>query len=363
MPLYGPRLAARWFMRPVFLATVAFLTLLAATGALGFRSWAEREATRQGVERSNQVTEALDRLRADISALENERRGYLLTRDQTYLEQNNVSEDSVQQEISALQALVDDDPLQSLRAEHLALVAASKLPSMNKILTTESTSGRDAALALLEGLDEINLQIDQMQDVERLLLARLQVRVDTLQHNTIWFIVAAVIVAINFAVVAFALARIEAVRRRKATEENVRLSSDLEIREAKIRRLVDSNIIGIMITDLGGEIRDGLAQGFGRTAGRVAMGKGGPRNRRPHRCGPGRPTLQERIVERVLLLRPGLLILAVDDRALRLPDAVDQVARARPVYGIDRLAQAVALGQVVRVAHCRLRTFSRHDIG
>src|SRR5262249_41038546 len=38
--------------------------------------------------------------------------------------------------------------------------------------------------------------------------------------------------------------------------ENVRLSSDLEIREAKIRRLVDSNIIGIMITDLGGEIRE-----------------------------------------------------------------------------------------------------------
>jgi PAS domain S-box-containing protein len=125
---------------------------------------------------------------------------------------------------------------------------------MNKILNTESTSGRDAALALLEGVEEIELQIDQMLDVERLLLARLQARVDALQQSTIWFIVAAVVVAIIFAVVAFALARIEAARRRKATEENTRLYSDLEIREAKIRRLVDSNIIGIMITELGGEI-------------------------------------------------------------------------------------------------------------
>ena len=45
-------------------------------------------------------------------------------------------------------------------------------------------------------------------------------------------------------------------RRRKATEENTRLYGDLEKREAKIRRLVDSNIVGIMIPDLGGQIID-----------------------------------------------------------------------------------------------------------
>jgi PAS domain S-box-containing protein len=163
----------------------------------------------------------------------------------------NVSEDSVREEIAALQTLV---AVQSLRAAHLALVAAAELPPMNEVLKTESTYGLQAALALLRGVDEIEVQIDQMLDVERLLLARLQVRVDALQQNTIWFIVAAVVVAIIFAVVAFALARIEAARRRKATEENTRLYSDLEIREAKIRRLVDSNIIGIMITELGGEI-------------------------------------------------------------------------------------------------------------
>jgi PAS domain S-box-containing protein len=36
--------------------------------------------------------------------------------------------------------------------------------------------------------------------------------------------------------------------------ENTRLYGDLQLREAKIRRLVDSNIIGILIIDLGGQI-------------------------------------------------------------------------------------------------------------
>jgi PAS domain S-box-containing protein len=36
--------------------------------------------------------------------------------------------------------------------------------------------------------------------------------------------------------------------------ENTRLYSDLQLREAKIRRLVDANIIGILIIDLGGQI-------------------------------------------------------------------------------------------------------------
>ena len=52
------------------------------------------------------------------------------------------------------------------------------------------------------------------------------------------------------------LARLEARRRRKATEENVQLQSDLEERDKKIRRLVDANIIGIIIWDIEGHILD-----------------------------------------------------------------------------------------------------------
>jgi PAS domain S-box-containing protein len=160
----------------------------------------------------------------------------------------------VRGEIEALQTLVADDPAQSLRAEHLALVAATKLRPMDELLEKANSLGVEAALALLRGTDEIRLQIGQMLDVEKFQLARWQARLDALQQSTIWRIAAAVGIAVIFAGGAFALARHEVTRRRKATEENTRLYSDLQTREAKIRRLVESNIIGIMITDFGGQI-------------------------------------------------------------------------------------------------------------
>ena len=186
--------------------------------------------------------------------MESEKRRYSLTRDPSYLEPYGISDESVRGEIQSLQTLVADDPLQSLRAAHLALIVASKLRPMNELLATANTSGMEAALTLLRGMDEIQSQIDQMLDVEGFQLTRWQVRLDALQQGTIWFVAAAVGIAIIFAGAAFSLARIEVRRRRKATEENIRLYGDLERREAKIRRLVDSNIVGIMIPDLGGRI-------------------------------------------------------------------------------------------------------------
>ena len=54
--------------------------------------------------------------------------------------------------------------------------------------------------------------------------------------------------------VALALARLEAIRRRKAIAENVALHGDLLARDKKIRRLVDANIVGIIIWEVEGRI-------------------------------------------------------------------------------------------------------------
>src|SRR6266702_2231497 len=247
MSLAGSRLPSRWLVRPVILGIAAFLTLLAATGFLGTRYWDERQAASHSVEQSRQVIETLERTRASITDLETERRGYLLTLDPRSLNPYGVSEDSVRREIEALQALVADDPLQSLRAAHLALIVEAKLRQMVEILGTARTFGLEAALAKLRSMDEIQSQIDQMLDIERFQLAHGQARVDAVQQSTIWLIAVAVVIAIIFAGAALALASLEVTRRRKATEENTRLYSDLQEREAKIRHLVDSNIIGIAI--------------------------------------------------------------------------------------------------------------------
>jgi len=228
--------------------------LLAASGFLGARYWHERQAASHAVEHSRQVLDTLDRLRANIANLEAERRGYLLTLDPAYLKPYGISDESVRRDGEALQSLVADDPLQSLRAEHLALTVAAKLREIDDIVKTARTSGVDPALAMIGTMGEIRSQIDQMMDHERFLLADWETRADALEQSKTWLIASAVVIVTVFAGAALGLARLEARRRRKATDENVQLHSDLEERENKIRRLVDANIIGIIIWNLEGRI-------------------------------------------------------------------------------------------------------------
>jgi PAS domain S-box-containing protein len=200
---------------------------------------------------SRQVVETLDRVRAIVAELETERRGYLTTLDPAYLKAYGVSDESVRREVQELQALVAQDPLQSLRAGHLALTVAAALREIDDIVKTARTSGL-AALAMTHNMEEIRSQIDQMVDHERFLLADREVRADALEQRNTWLIGAAVVIVTVLAAMALALARLEARRWRKATEENVQLQSDLEEREKKIRRLVDANIIGIIIWEVEG---------------------------------------------------------------------------------------------------------------
>jgi PAS domain S-box-containing protein len=243
------RRSSRWFVSPLILGVAVPLTLLTATAFLGVRYWHERQAASHAVEHSRQVIDTLERLSANITDLEAERRGYLLTLDPTYLKPYGVSDESVRREGEALQKLVADDPLQSLRAAHLALTIAAKLREMDEIVKTARTSGLDAALAIIHSTDESRSQIDQMLDHERFLLVDWETRADALEQSKTWLIASAVVIVTVFAGAALARARREARRRRKATEENVQLHSDLEEREAKIRRLFDANIIGIVIFD------------------------------------------------------------------------------------------------------------------
>jgi PAS domain S-box-containing protein len=230
------------------------LTVVVATGLLGFRYWQERQAANLAHERSRQVLETLDRLKTIIADVEAQRRGYLLTLDPSYLKAYGVSDESVRRDAQALQALVAGDPLQNHRAGHLALTVAAKLREIDDIVKTAHTSSGPAALALIRSLDEIRVQIDQMVDHERFLLVDQERRAEALEQRKAWLIATAVVIVAVLAGAALALARREAIRRRKAIAENVALHSDLLARDKKIRRLVDANIVGIIIWEVEGRI-------------------------------------------------------------------------------------------------------------
>src|SRR5258705_477671 len=254
MPFAASRPSSRWFARPLILGVAGPLMLIAASGFLGVRYWHERQAASHAVEHSRQVLDTLDRLRANIADLETERRGYLLTLDPAYLKPYGISDESVRREGEALQRLVADDPLQSLRAAHLALTVAAKLREVDDIVKTARTSGVDPALAMIGTMGEVRSQIDQMMDHERFLRAGWQRRADAFEKGRPRLIAPAAAIVAVFAGGALALARLEARRRWRATDENVQLHSDLEERDTKIRRLFDANIIGIIVWNLEGRI-------------------------------------------------------------------------------------------------------------
>jgi PAS domain S-box-containing protein len=246
--------SSRWFARPLALVIAVLLTVVAGTGFLGLRYWQERQAANLAHERSRQVLETLDRLKTIIADVEAQRRGYLLTLDPSYLKAYGVSDESVRRDAQALQALVVGDPLQNHRAGHLALTVAAKLREIDDIVKTARTGSGPAALALIRSLDEIRVQIDQMVDHERFLLVDQEKRAEALEQRKAWLIAAAIVIVAVLAGVALALARLEAIRRRKAIAENIALHGDLLARDKKIRRLVDANIVGIIIWDLEGRI-------------------------------------------------------------------------------------------------------------
>jgi PAS domain S-box-containing protein len=236
------------------LAAGVLLALFATTGFFGLRYWQERQALDLEFEHGRQVLETLDQLKTIIVDLEGERRGYLLTLDPTYLKAYGVSDDNVRREAQVLQALVANDPLQSLRAAHLAQTVSAKLREIDDMVKQAAGSSGLAAIAMVRAMDEIRTQLDLIVDQEHFLLVGREKRASALERRKSWLVAATVIIITAFAATALALARLEANRRRKATEENLQLYSDLEERDRKIRRLFDSNIIGIIIWEIEGQI-------------------------------------------------------------------------------------------------------------
>jgi PAS domain S-box-containing protein len=255
MSVFARSYFLRWFARPLVLAAAALLALSAATGVLALQNWHERDAVNLALDHDRQVIDTLDRLRTIIADLEDERHGYLLTLDPKYLKAYGVSDESVRREAQMLESLVANDPLQKFRAGHLGLILSAKLREIDDIVKTATRDrAASAAHGMVRGMDDIRLQIDLIKDYQRLLLVNRGRRAEALEQRRTWFIAAAITLVIAFAGVALGLARLEAERRRKATAENVQLYSDLAERDRKIRRLFESNIIGIIIWEAEGRI-------------------------------------------------------------------------------------------------------------
>jgi PAS domain S-box-containing protein len=244
------RKAPRSLFRPLIGGALLLFALVAVNVYFGLRIWHARQAMIVQLEHSRQVMDSLDRLRTSLDRVVHQKQDFLLSNDPAYAGLYDISDESVRRQARALETLVASDPLESLRASHLALVIAMKLHDMTDIVGAARDSRAHRALAMTAGIGEIRALIDQMLDYARLQLVNRSNRVDELDREKTLAIVAGVAMISALAGAALMLARREAEEREQTTQENIQLQSDLHERESNMRQLIDSKIIGIVTFDV-----------------------------------------------------------------------------------------------------------------
>jgi two-component system sensor histidine kinase/response regulator len=213
-----------WSLRTKGLAVVAVpLAALALAGAVfaGFQQQDQQAAQR--VAQSNAVRMALQNVTVDMVNAETGVRGFLLTRQTSFLQPFLDAQASVNQDINRLITLVKDNPdekdraqqVKSLAADRLthlqALLAATDVPVTSELgLLTQSKLSMDAVRAELSEMDhvEAGLQAARTADHDRL---------------TTWFNVAiAVVIGLGLAggVTVSLLFGISVSRRVRRLQEN-----------------------------------------------------------------------------------------------------------------------------------------------
>lgn len=129
------------------------------------------------VAHTNDVIGRLERVMTLANEVETAGRGYIVTGQEAYLQPYFEARGEVNSEISALKALVSDNPEQTKRLPELERLVVARVKRIDELVAIWSSEGYAAARAhMLEGVgkqlqDAIRLQVSAMQATERQLLA------------------------------------------------------------------------------------------------------------------------------------------------------------------------------------------------
>ncbi len=225
---------------------------------------------------TRELLRELEGLLSTFKDAETGQRGYLITGDPRYLEPYEKAKKSLSEQQPSLAKLVDDDRQQRDRLSELRKVIHAKLAELQATIEQRNRNGFEAAKAIVEADHGRGLMREATSIVEVMIASeeqRLDVEQQRLsaaeQFNLINFFALAVLNLLLLAVL-FSVARSDAVQRSEAART-------IQQHELRLRRVVESNVIGIVFSDARGTIidaNDAFLQliGYDRqdlTAGRV----------------------------------------------------------------------------------------------
>jgi PAS domain S-box-containing protein len=131
-----------WKVRLAFGSAIAILCVV---GAFSYRHNLSSARHDASVRHTHEVLETLDKLLIVMTRAESDERGFALSGDESYLQQDHASEASANQYEAELRMLTADNADQQRRLLEIAALTAQKLQFMTKVNDLRRTGGIEAA--------------------------------------------------------------------------------------------------------------------------------------------------------------------------------------------------------------------------
>jgi PAS domain S-box-containing protein len=168
--------AANRSARTNWLGYLLILGVLVAGGALGLRNVANLATTVAAVAHTHEVLSAIDGVMSTLKDAETGQRGFLLVRDDRYLEPFRIAMATVGAAEKRLGALVADNPTQVSRVNALAPKVAIRLVALERTIELAKRNDQTAAMMLMRSdsgtqiMDGIRADLSAMAMTETALL-------------------------------------------------------------------------------------------------------------------------------------------------------------------------------------------------
>jgi len=183
-----------------------------------------------------------------IKDAETSQRGFLLTGSDAYLDPYRVSVAELPRRLERIAALTADNPTQRKRAALLRQLTDQRLSEMSRTIEMARGGHEDEARAFLRTgvgkrtMDAIRQVVVEMKTEERALLAVRDRRSTETTRTLLTTLGIGCGLLFGFLILIWVLIRADITRRNTA-------EAAIREREARIRRLVDANLIGVLFSD------------------------------------------------------------------------------------------------------------------
>ena len=269
--LPAPSSTWRWS----FLVAIAILLLC---GGLAVHQYTRFAAATALLEHTHQVLDSIDHVLTRLVDAEASHRGFLLTKDRSFLEPYSRSGTDARALTASLVALVADNPAQQTRARRLATLTGARLDEMAYVLRLNDSNHAAAVARISEGLGKrlmANLRVltAEMRASEATLLAQRANQAELAERGALGFAVVSLLVAVALGFVAISVQRsfehrrvalmAEVSARASAERQALAAASDLQQIESFNRSILDNSGDCIQVLEPDGRVvlinRPGLA--------------------------------------------------------------------------------------------------------